>query len=491
MKKFCFLLILEINICLLVWFKTKKINTNVWSIKKSILFFAWFLSIWFICLLGVFIINNIKDLNFDFKLWNVLSWFKFNLLSDDSDSDKIKILLIWRWWEKHSWWDLTDSIILVSVDLDKQIISMLSIPRDLYVKYWEKRYGKINWVYTYYLWIEKNEDKAMDYLKNKVSQITWEKIDYYVNIDFSWFQQIVDLIGWITITVPKNFADYAYPTKNWWYTTFILKQWTWEIDWDTALKYARSRHSTSDFDRSLRQQQILSAIKTKMINEWYLKDPIKIKKMYSAISPYFTTDIWINWILKIAYKLRNFSNKNSIISLNLNNSCVYWAYSCNVWWILYTPSMESFWWASVLLPRWATNYNVEKYWEIQRYANVIFNYPNIFIDKQEINIFNSQPVANQALYLANDLQQFWFNIPDKDSIWNTAWENYDFTTILYNNLWDDLTTLNALKLFVKWKYVKVDRARYSKNPNTKIEIVIWKDLKEITDFNWEEKIESN
>ncbi|NDK07676.1 hypothetical protein EOM39_00345 [Candidatus Gracilibacteria bacterium] len=471
-------------------FKTKKINNNVWSIKKSILFFAGFLSIAFICFLGISIVKNIKDLNFNFNLGNVLSGFKFNLLTDNNESDKIKILLIGRGGENHSGGELTDSIILASIDLDKKVISMLSIPRDLYVKYGDSRYGKINGVYAYYLGIEKNEASAMDYLKNKVSQITGEKIDYYVNIDFSGFQQVVDLLGGVVITVPNNFADYAYPTKNGGYTTFILKKGTWTIDGETALKYARSRHSTSDFDRSLRQQQILSAIKTKMISESYLKNPVKIRKMYNAISPYFTTDIGINGILKIASEIKDFSGSGSsdLISLNLNNSCVYGAYSCNVGGILYTPPMENFGGASVLLPRGATNYVVEKYGEIQRFANVIFNYPKVFTDKQEINIFNSQPVANQALYLANDLQQFGFNIPAKDSVGNTAGENYELTTILYNNLGKDTETLDALKLFVKGKYQEVKTPRYSKNPNTKIEIIIGKDLKEVTDFNGEDSV---
>lgn len=445
---------------------------------------AWFLSIALICFLWVTIVKNIKDFDFNFNLWNVLSNFKFNLSTWNED-DKITILLTWRWWANHSGWELTDSIILASIDFKTKIISMLSIPRDLYVKYDTSRYGKINWLYIHYLGIEKNESLAMDYLKNKISQITWEKIDYYINIDFSWFKQVVDLLWWVTVNVPENFADYTYPTENWWYTTFILKKWTWTIDWDTALKYARSRHSTSDFDRSLRQQKILSAIKEKMISEWYLNNPIKIKNMYNTISPYFTTDIWISWILKIASDFKDFWGKNNIISLNLNNSCVYWTAVCEVGWILYTPPMENFWWASVVLPRWASYSNLEKYGEIQRFSNIIFNYPKVFVDKQEINIFNSLPVANKALYLANDLQQFWFYIPEKDSIWNTNWELYEQTTILYNNLWEDTQTLDALKLFIKWKYEEVKTPRYSKNPNAKIEIIIWKDLKDITDFDWE------
>ena len=65
------------------------------------------------------------------------------------------------------------------------------------------------------------------------------------------------------MTLEKNFADYEYPDGNRGYKTFILREGTWVLDGEVALMYARSRHSTSDFDRSLRQQEIISGIKKK------------------------------------------------------------------------------------------------------------------------------------------------------------------------------------------------------------------------------------
>lgn len=472
-----------------MWFKTKKIKNitpgKTWWFKKSIPYFIWMISILVIGFLWFTIIKSVWNFNFnfDFKVPSIISNLKFDE-STKKESNQIKILLVWRWWWNHDAPNLTDSIILASLDLDKNIISMLSIPRDLYVKYDEKRYWKINEVYLHYLSIENDEAKAMEYLKNKVSQITWEKIDYYINIDFSWFKQIVDMLWWITVEVPETLVDYTYPDWKWWYTTFIIKAWTWELDWESALKYARSRHSTSDFDRSLRQQKILTAIKEKMLSEWYLKNPLKIRKMYNTMSPYFSTDLWLNWMLKIASDFKWLWNNNNIISVNLNNSCVYWFAVCQVWWILYTPPMESFWWASVLLPRWANYYNLDKYSEIQRFAKIVFQYQEVFTDKQEINIFNSSWIPNKAMYLANDLQQFWFNIPEKNSIWNASWSTYEQTTILYNNLKENTKTLEALKLFIKWKYIETPTPMHSKNPDTRIEIIIWKDYTEITDFDW-------
>jgi len=467
-----------------VGFKTKKIKNNKVLFKRSITYVIWLVFISIISIFWILIIKNINNFDFNLNVWNIIWNLKYNIKTEKKQKDQVKVLLIGRWWANHSWWELTDSIILASIDFNKNIVSMLSIPRDLYVKYGDKSYWKINWVYAHYLWVEKNEEKAMEHLENKISQITWEKIDYYVNIDFTGFKQIVDLLWWVTIEVPETLVDSTYPNWRWWYTTFVLKQWTWTIDWETALKYARSRHSTSDFDRSLRQQKILSAIKTKLLEEWYLKNPFKLKELYSTISPYFKTNIWITWFLKIAADFKNLESNNNIISLNLNNSCYYWVSVCQVWGILYTPPMEQFWWASVVLPRWATYYSLEKYSEIQRFSNIVFNYQKVFTDKQEINIFNSVSVANKAMYLANDLQQFWFYIPEKDSIWNTDWVVYEKTTVYYNNIWEDIETLNALKLFIKGEYVKTELPKFSKNPSTKIEIIIWKDFSQITDFDW-------
>lgn len=482
-------------------FKSKKIKTtevsekadktekkSKFAFKKSITYSIWFLFICIIIFLWTLIVWNIKNFNFDFNLnfWSILSGLKSNIKynSQEKTEDKVNILLTWIWWPNHSWWNLTDTIILVSLDFNKNVISMLSIPRDLYVKYGTGSYWKINWEYVYGLSREKDESKAMWYLESKITQITWQKIDYYVNIDFTWFIKIVDLLWWVTVDVPETLVDTSYPTWNWWYTTFVLKKWTWTLDWETALKYARSRHSTNDFDRSLRQQKILSAIKEKLSQEWYLSNPFKIKELYNTISPYFTTDIWLSWILKIASDFKELQTNNKIISLNLNNSCYYGVSYCKVWWLLYTPPMENFWWASVVLPIWATAYKLEIYSKIQRFANLIFNYQKVFTDKQEINIFNSLSVANKAMYLANDLQQFGFNVPEKNSIWNTDWETYEKTTIYYNNIWDDTETLNALKLFIKWVYIKTNLPKFSKNPDTKIEIIIWKDFDEVSDFDW-------
>lgn len=473
-----------------MWFKTKKIKTSVdiSKIEKKqntnfFIYFLWFIWIIFIAFLWTYILWSIRA--FDFNLWNIVN--NISVIKPDKNKvNKISILVVWRWWWNHDAPNLTDSMILVSLDLNKNIVSMLSIPRDFYVKKWENSYWKLNEIYAYSLQRnDRNENKAMWDLKNKISEITWEKVNYYVNIDFEGFKAIVDMLWWVEIEVEKDLYDNSYPTPNWWYTTFILKKWTWTLDWETALKYARSRHSTSDFDRSLRQQKIISAVKDKVLSGWYLTSPSKIKDLYKTASPYFKTDIDLNWIIKLLSDYKDLSELKQIISVNLNNTCYYNSPNCSAWWFLYNPPMANFWWASVVIPNWTTWYkDLEKYDEIQKFSNILFNYPWVFVDKQEINIFYTWSMKNDAWDLSNSLKQYWFSFPEKNYIWNTWTGEYNNTTIYYNNLWENTSTLEALKLFIKWNYIESNLPKISENPNTRFEVIIWDDYKEVINFKW-------
>ncbi|HCB51466.1 TPA: hypothetical protein DEP21_02725 [Patescibacteria group bacterium] len=70
----------------------------------------------------------------------------------------------------------------------------------------------------------------------------------------------MDTLSGVTIDVPKTIHDTTYPDQNMGYMTFHVNSGINTFDGKTALMYARSRHSTSDFDRSLRQQQIVQAV---------------------------------------------------------------------------------------------------------------------------------------------------------------------------------------------------------------------------------------
>ncbi len=450
-----------------MWFKKASLNKPEHSTKiiPAILTIIALFIVWAI---GIVTYAFVWDFNFSLPSFMNITWWTWSSLQG-----KTNILVIWRWWGNHDAPNLTDSIILASIDHSSNIISMLSIPRDLYVEYPSGWKGKINEIYRKYLETYKMSDKEAAWkLWDKITEITWEKVDYYVNLDFQGFKKMIDLVWWVDVTLEQNLVDTEYPTDNeTWYTTFILKKWTWTIDGETALKYSRSRHSTSDFDRSLRQQQIISSLKSKLISEWYLSSPSKIKELYDIMIQYVKTDLDISTIIQLAKQSRE---ENKIISFNLNNSCYYGSASCERWGFLYTPERALFWWASVLIPNSSDNRSISNYTDIQAFSNIIFNYRKIFEEDMKINVFNGTKQWNVAKSFAWELTKYGFNIPPKQSIGNTNGKVYEKSTIYYSSTGSEIpTTVNALQLFLNAELQKTESPVYSSDPSTKIEVILW------------------
>lgn len=458
-------------------FKTKYLIAKRKNFFSSI--FLWLFSVAIIWFVWIFTFSKLDNFSMDFSFLNLLkiSW----LSSIDPTQEKINILVTWVWWWDHEWTDLTDTIIVASINTKKKTVTMLSIPRDLYVEYptwWAWRINEL-----YMKWKKSfSEKKAMTYLEEKIEQITWEKIDYFVNIDFAWFTKFVDLLDWIEVDVPNDLVDTEYPDNNWWYETFSIKKWKQILGWTTALKYARSRHSTNDFDRSMRQQLVIKAIKSKLLNLNYIGNPSKLQSLYYAISSNVKTDLWIKEILGFAWLMKEIPNSN-MFSFNLNNSCDGWVDACETWGFLYLPNRDAFWWASVILPDWATASNISQYDNIQKFANIIFNMQEVFMEKYEINIVNTTKVSWLANKIAIIFRKYGFAIPEKDSIISTK-DRLPKSQVNY--IWDELskswvnpksTTLEALGQFIFAEQKQISRPNYSKNPWTKIEVVLWDDYK--------------
>ncbi|MEM9777321.1 MAG: LCP family protein, partial [Chloroflexota bacterium] len=159
----------------------------------------------------------------------------------------------------------TDSLLIVSINREESTASILSIPRDLYLYIPGWREGRINTAYA--------RGEQVDYpgggtkqLKDTILYNFGIPIHYYARIDFAGFEQVVDSLGGIEIVNSCQLTDWILKEPgldiqvedNW--EMFTLEPGVHEMDGFTALWYARSRRTTSDFDRGRRQQQIMSAI---------------------------------------------------------------------------------------------------------------------------------------------------------------------------------------------------------------------------------------
>ncbi len=122
------------------------------------------------------------------------------------------------------------------------------------------------------------------------------------------------------------------------------------FDGDKALKYARSRHSTSDFDRSKRQQLVLGALQQKMLSAKILTSPRKIEGIYSVLSDSIKTNATLTDMAKMAKKAAKFDRKN-LNGYILDETCFDALKLCHPGGLMYGASRELFGGASVVLPR--------------------------------------------------------------------------------------------------------------------------------------------
>ncbi|MEW6582129.1 MAG: LCP family protein, partial [Actinomycetota bacterium] len=145
----------------------------------------------------------------------------------------------------------SDSIILVKMDPDRDFISMLSFPRDLYVPIPGYGSDKINAAYSY---------GGPKLTMETVKSLTGEPIQHFVNIDFQGFVRLVDAVGGVYIDVDRRyFNDNSQGGAS--YATIDLQPGYQKLGGDDALDFARYRHTDSDYQRINRQQQFLSEVK--------------------------------------------------------------------------------------------------------------------------------------------------------------------------------------------------------------------------------------
>lgn len=172
---------------------------------------------------------------------------------------------------------LTDTILLASINPTTRKATLVSIPRDLYHKG-----RKINELYSKY---------GVEELQRATKEITGIYPEKYVIFGFESFTDLVDILGGVTITVDKKLVDNAYPGPNDTYTTIVFNPGTYHMDGATALKYARSRKSTSDFDRAKRQQQVINAVKERAKELNVLSRLDLSTKIYAKVQENIETNI--------------------------------------------------------------------------------------------------------------------------------------------------------------------------------------------------------
>jgi LCP family protein required for cell wall assembly len=162
-----------------------------------------------------------------------------------------------------------DSLILVGVNFADKTAHMLSVPRDLWVQLpgiTQSPEGRINTAYTYGE-LYGAPGGGPGQLKTVFGSTFGLRVDRFVVVSFSAFEQGIDAIGGIDINIPEAIHDSRYPLRDGSGTIAIdFPAGQVHMDGATALIYARIRHDSSDFRRMRRQQQVLFAIRNRLLS---------------------------------------------------------------------------------------------------------------------------------------------------------------------------------------------------------------------------------
>ena len=317
---------------------TQSIPENKSKLKRHIFTaFGVFFMLFFIYQAGAQVIDGISST----KVVKFFSgFFGKDLLIDENGHTNILLLGVGG--EKHEGGTLTDSIIIASINHDKNSVALISIPRDFYVKSTLGSF-RINQIFeeASSRW---DEQQGLDFTKNSIQEIFDVPLHYVVKVDFRGVEAIVDAVNGIAIYVESPIYDPLYPKgETYDYETFKLARGLQHLDGKTALKYMRSRKSSSDFDRSRRQQDVLVALKQKALNENILKRASYIKDVYNSLNDNLSTTLTIREILALADFAKEWDSK-SLSTATLNDEPIYTGG------FLYTPLRSLYGGAFVLLP---------------------------------------------------------------------------------------------------------------------------------------------
>jgi LCP family protein required for cell wall assembly len=231
---------------------------------------------------------------------------------------RVNVLFLGLAGENYPGENLTDSIIIASVNPKTYQTAMLSIPRDLYVRIPETNsYTKINALYARGHDRNGKATDGINDLKETLAEITGLNIHYYFAIDFDGFKKVVDELGGIKVQVQKDIHDERYPGPNFSYQTFDISKGLYTFDGATALKFARTRHDEDgDFGRAYRQQQILEAARSKAFSVGTLMNIPAINNVLNILGDHLRTDVPLDEMesfLELTKKIDTHTTTNKVM----------------------------------------------------------------------------------------------------------------------------------------------------------------------------------
>lgn len=192
----------------------------------------------------------------------------------------------------------SDTMIVLTIDPQTKTAGMISIPRDMLVNVPGFGYSRINTAY-YDGEGSKLPGGGPALAMKTVEQFLGVPIQYYAQVDFWAFSKFIDDIGKIYVNVPKKIIiDPVGPGGDDW---MLSAGWHW-LNGPRALAYVRNRHTANgDVDRSQRQQDVIFAIRDRMLDPQNLPSMIaNANYLYNDIQSGINTNLSPSDIMSLA-----------------------------------------------------------------------------------------------------------------------------------------------------------------------------------------------
>ena len=196
----------------------------------------------------------------------------------------------------------TDTMVIAILRPNEGQVSLISIPRDLWVSIPGGENQRINTAYQRGISVG-YPGGGPGLLKDTILYNLGIRIDHTAMVNFDGFRQIVDTLGGVDVPVACAYTDWRlidpsynpYNENNW--HLYTAGPGVIHMDGDLALWYARSRQKSSDFDRGRRQQEVLRALFSQALRADTLK---RIPELYNNLRSTVETDLGLGDLLQLA-----------------------------------------------------------------------------------------------------------------------------------------------------------------------------------------------
>jgi LCP family protein required for cell wall assembly len=342
-----------------------------------------------------------------------------NQLKGEGDG-RINVLLLGIGGPGHEGADLTDTIIIASIDPVNHKATLLSLPRDLWVRIPGDGYQKLNAAYAYGKEGSKaktetgKEEDGLALLDKTLQPVLGIPIHYHSIIDFKAFKQLVDAVGGVDANVSPELTAH----ENFWiegtrnqYYVLNVPAGQQHFDGTKALYFARERHNDSDFVRSQRQRLMITALKSKIFSAGTFSNPVKMSSLLTGFGSNVHTDFSITDLSRL-YQVGGKISANNINSIDLVTAPHDF---------LTTDNIDGL---SVVEPK-AGLYNYDA---IQSYVRNAVKDSFLAKENSNIAVYNATNIDGLATSSAAKLRSYGYNISVVDNAPNST--NPSYTTIV-------------------------------------------------------------